>query len=150
MKNTLTLLLMVGFVYAVAAQTNKSTLVRKQVSLKSGEREIVAVTLENTHSRSYTDSSSTCDLTNKAEGVIWRIVYEGKNIDFKAVTVANEQGRLFQQTCWSKQGSVYTLDAAGNRTGGGPQTEILAVGPDDSKKVTITFGDAKAEIEMLK
>lgn len=129
---------------------NKSTVVRKQLSLRFGGKEIVAVELENTHSRSYTDSFSRrqCNLTDQAEGVIWRIICEGEGIAAKDIVVEDEKGRKFQHTCWSSQGTVYKIDASGNRTGGGPQTEFLAFGPDDSKKVKITFGDASADIQL--
>jgi hypothetical protein len=134
------------------AQTPKSTTVRKVVSLKSGEIVIKAVTLENTHSRSFTDpfSQQQCDLTQKAEGVIWRITCEGEGIAAKEVMVEDESGRQFTHTCWSRQGAISQIDAKGKPTGGGPQTEFLAVGPDDSKKVKITFGEASAEIVMAK
>lgn len=153
-RYTFTVLIFVSTVMlcGVAAQTNKSTLVRKQVSLKFGGKEIVAVELENTHSRSFTNllSQQRCDLTEKAEGVIWRIVCEGDGIAVKDVSVEDNKGRKFHQTCWSSQGTVYKVDASGKRIGGGPQTEFLAFGPDDSKKLKITFGDASAELEMPK
>lgn len=134
------------------AQTPKSTTVRKVVSLKSGEIVIKAVTLENTHSRSFTDpfSQQQCDLTAKAEGVIWRITCEGEGIAAKEVLVEDESGRKFTHTCWNRQGTISQIDAKGKPTGGGPQTEFLAFGPDDSKKVKITFGDASVEIVMAK
>ncbi len=151
-KTTFAVLIFVStaMLCGVAAQINKPTVIRKQISLKFGGKEIVAVELENTHSRSYTKSFSRqrCVLTDKAEGVIWKIVCEGEPIDAKDVALEDEKGRKFQHTCWSSQGTVYKIDASGNRTGGGPQTEFLAFGPDDSKKVKITFGDASAEIQL--
>jgi len=145
-----------AIVFGVAAQGNKSTVVRKQVSLKSGGKEITAIELENTHKRFYRDpfappmSPNRCSLVNTAEGVIWRIVCEGKDISAKEVSLDDESGRKFIQTCWTKRGTVYTTDANGQRTGGGPRTEFLVAGPEDSKKVKITFGDASAEVEIPK
>ncbi len=133
-------------------QTPKPTIVRKEVSLKFGEKGINAVKLENTHRRTFTDSFSRqqCNLSKKAEGVIWRVICEGEGIAAKDIVIEDEKGRKFQHTCWNSQGTVYQIDASGKRIGGGPQTEFLAFGPDDSKKVKITFGDASAEIEMPK
>ena len=105
--------------------------------------------LENTHSRSYADpSGKRCDLTDEAEGVIWRVICQGEGIDAEDVVIEDEKGREFKQTCWSSQGTVYELDNAGNRVGGGPQTEFLAIGPDDSKKLKITYGEVTAEVVM--
>lgn len=152
MKNVLAAIATVSLAVVCCAysQTLKPTTVAKEVSLKFGDKVISVVRLENTHSRSYKEpfSQQRCNLTEKAAGVIWRIICEGEGIAASDVVVEDEKGRKFQQTCWNSQGSVYQIDKSGKRTGGGPQTEFLAVGPDDSKKVKITFGDASAELEM--
>ncbi|MFS8084654.1 MAG: hypothetical protein ACMG6H_03425 [Acidobacteriota bacterium] len=147
-RYTLTLLVFASaaIVCGVAAQSNKSTSVRKEVSLKFGGKEITAVELENTHSRSYTDSSirQRCDADKKTEGVIWVIVCEGKAITKGDISFEDENGLKFQHVCWSrKTQGIYSRR-------GGDETEFLTVGPGDSKKVKITFGDASAEIEMPK
>jgi hypothetical protein len=136
--------------FVTVAQVKEPTIVRKQVSLRSGELIISTVELQNTHKRFYTDafSGNKCDLTSKAEGVIWVIVCEGKDIPAKSVSVQTTEGRMFNQTCWSSQGGVSKLDAKGNRIGGGPQTKFLAVGPDDARAVIIKFGEASVKIEI--
>lgn len=114
----------------VVAQVKEPTIIRKQVSLRSGELIISAVELENTHKRSYAGdfTGNRCKLTSKAEGVIWVIACEGKNIPAKSVSVQTAEGRVFSQTCWSSQGGASKLDAKDNRIGGGLQTKFLAAG----------------------
>ena len=148
---------LLALVLAVAAggalaQTAKPVVVRKEVSLKFGGATMTAVKLENTHARSYSDLTNghQCDLTKAAEGVLWKITCEGENISAKDVSAQDEQGRKLQHTCWNTQGTVYEIDAKGNRTGGGPRTEFMAFGPEDSRKIRITFGDVSAEIEIAK
>lgn len=135
-------LVSVAIVCGAHMQMRKPTIVRKEVSLKSGGKEINAVTLENTHSRSYTDqwSGNRCDLTEKAEGVIWSVVCEGKDVPADDISLQDEQGRKFNKTCWNRQGTI----------NGVAQTSFLAYGPDDSKKVKVIFGDASVEIEIPK
>jgi hypothetical protein len=146
-------LLSMATIGAAAMQTREPTTVRKEVSLESGGKMITVVKLENTHSRSFTDpiTREECELTKLAQGVIWRVTLEGSEIPVKEVRLQDERDRKFQQTCWVRQaGGVYQIDATGKRIGGGPRTEFLTFGPDDSKKVKVFFGDAWTEIEMGK
>ena len=135
-----------AIVCGAATQTNQSTVVRKEVSLKFGGKEITAVELENTHSRAYTSSAleQRCEVDKKTEGVIWIIVCEGKDITKDDISFEDEKGRKFQHGCWSRK----TTGIYSRR--GGDETEFMTVGPDDSKKVKIRFGDASAEIKMPK
>ena len=152
MKRTYTLTILAVVSLAIvgaegaATQTNQSTVVLKKVSLKFGGKEITAVELENTHSRAYTSSAleQRCEVDKKTEGVIWIIVCEGKDITKDDISFEDEKGRKFQHGCWRRK----TQGIFSRR--GGDETEFMTVGPDDSKKVKITFGDASAEIEMPK
>lgn len=62
----------------------------------------------------------------------------------------DDMGTPFQQVCWSSSGSVYKIDAQGNRTGGGPQTEFLAAGPEAPRQVTLKIREASAVITLAK
>jgi len=124
--------------------------VRKAVSLRAMGTEITAVRLENTRTRIYRDpfSNRECQLTEKAPGVIWKVVLEGKGIKPEDVTVTDDRGQPFIRTCWSSQGEVYDIDATGKRTGGGPRTEFVAAGPKECKRVTVRFGEGSAEVSI--
>ena len=130
--------------------------VRRSVSIKAGTRMISAVSLTNTHARTYVDSTrppmtpNQCGLSAKDAGVVWRVVVEGAEISPKEVKVVDERGQPFVQVCWSSSGSVYTLDKSGKRIGGGPRTEFLAAGPESPKAITFTVGDASATFVLAK
>ncbi len=154
MKRRYTLIVLVVVLMAIvcgaATQTSQSTTVRKEVSLKFDGKEIKAIELENTHNRSYSYAPAPalpkqrCNVDEKTEGVIWIIICEGKDIAKGDISFEDEKGRKFQHLCWSrKTQGIYSRR-------GGDETEFLTVGPDDSKKVKITFGEASDEIEMPK
>ncbi len=143
MKATATtwkLFLFAGLVASGVGAAAGKTVVRRTVSLKSDGKEITAIVLENTHARSFRDSSSgsDCSLTEKAEGVIWRVTCEGKGVPASSILLRDERGRTFQPTCWSRQGTI----------NGVAKTDFIAAGPDDSKAVTVTFGEATARIAV--
>ncbi len=130
----------------LAPSINQSTVVREEVSLKSGDNTITAVILENTHQRTYkkqtlVDSSTDqeCRLNRGVEGVLWKIVFVGAFIEAEEIQLEDNLGREFRETCWTRKSFVM---------GGDIQTEILAVGPDDSTVVTVTFGDEAVEIKI--
>jgi len=148
----LTLVLLSGVQSGPVAETTT----RHAVSLKSGDASISAVVLTNTHARTYSDPTrgpfvpDRCELEEKTPGVIWKVVAEGAAVSSKEITVTDEKGQSFIQVCWSSSGTVYRLDANGNRTGGGPQSEFLAAGPDVPSQLTVRFGTATAVISLKK
>lgn len=129
---------------------------RHSVSIKAGPATISAVVLTNTHLRTYTDTSrppmapNRCDLAAKDVGVVWKVVVEGAEISPKEIKIIDERGRAFQQICWSSSGTVHTLDKTGKRTGGGPQTEFLAAGPESPRRLTLKVAGASAAIDFTK
>ena len=129
---------------------------RHSVSIKAGTATISAVVLTNTHSRTYTDTSrppmtpNRCDLAAKDVGVVWKVVMEGAEISPREIKIIDERGQAFQQLCWSSSGTVHTLDKTGKRTGGGPQTEFLAAGPESPRRLTLKVGEALAVIDFTK
>ncbi|HEX6881440.1 MAG TPA: hypothetical protein VF135_13805 [Terriglobales bacterium] len=154
MKSARRFICLVCFLFLLSSGSfaQSQTTSRHSVSLKAGDAVISAVVLTNTHTRSFTDISrppmtpNQCNLEPKAEGVIWKVVLEGVALSAKDVVLVAESGKTFQQVCWSSSGTVYKLDSAGNRTGGGPQTEFLAAGPDKPSKITIRVGSTSVVI----
>ena len=134
------LVIAIALIGGTQMSDRKPTEATKKVSLKSGDKEITAISLKNTHSRSYEDdfSHNRCDLTAKAEGVIWMIVCEGKDIPVAAISLKDEQGRKFTRTCWNSQGTINDIE----------QTSFIAFGPDDSKSIRVFLNDASVEIEI--
>ncbi len=133
------------------------TRTRHPVALKAGTETVTAVVLTNTHSRTFTDPSrppmtpNQCDLAPKDPGVVWKVVLEGAAaVSPRDIGLVDEQGRAFQKICWTSSGTVYSLDKSGKRTGGGPQTEFLAAGPESPRRLTITIGGASASIVLAK
>ncbi len=137
---------------AYAAETTS----RHAVSIKSASGPVTAVVLTNVHARTYTDSSkmgpapNTCTLAAKDTGVIWKIVVEGAAVPAKEIKIVDDAGNEFQHLCWSSSGTVYSIDNTGQRTGGGPQTEFLAAGPESPKSLTISIGGESAVVKMGK
>lgn len=137
---------------AFAAETTS----RHAVSIKSASGVVTAVVLTNIHARTYTDSSkmgpapNQCTLATKDVGVIWKIVVEGAEVPAKEIKVVDDAGHEFQHLCWSSSGTVYSIDKNGKPTGGGPQTEFLAAGPESPKSLKIAIGDASAVISLAK
>lgn len=90
-----------------------------------------------------------CSLAAKDVGVLWRVVVEGAAVAANEVTLVADTGAAFQQVCWSSSGTVYKTDAQGNRTGGGPQTEFLAAGPEAPRSITLKIGGASALLRLV-
>ncbi len=119
-----------------------------------------SVVLTNTHSRIYTGSTrlpvpgagvpDQCELTKRTRGVIWKITLGGEAVSAKDIVVSDETGRRFPHVCWSSSGSTWEIDAAGNRTGGGPRTEFLAAGPENPLSLTFRYGPASATLTLEK
>jgi len=96
--------------------------------------------LKNTKSRSYSaglPSTNRCDLTDKAEGVVWVATGDGLELAGadKKLTFKDEQGRELRYTCWTSSGTINDV----------AQTELLLYGPADAARVTVCCGAACAE-----
>ncbi len=147
---------------ATASQGKAKAVTTRDIMLGLGDKAFSSVILTNTHGRTYTDTSrpslpppapsvpNRCSLDETDQGVIWKIVLRGAAVSAKEISVSDESGRALVQVCWSSSGSVYQIDARGNRTGGGPQTEFLAAGPDAPRQLTFKFGATSAVVKLAK
>lgn len=114
------------------------------------------MTLLNTHARRFVDTSrpilpgasNECLLESKTPGVIWQIVLHGVSMNAGEIGVTDDKGVAYVHVCWSSAGGVYQFDAAGNRTGGGPQTEFLAAGAESTTSLTLRLGSATAVVRV--
>jgi len=138
-----TMVLLFGAAVA-GSQTAKSvsTAVKKTVSLKSGDNTILLVELENTHSRSHVwkmDAvENSCTLPNGVEGVVWIVTIRSEKdltpSGLHSVAMQDEKGRSIKQRCWFTEGQHIVWFAA--------------VGPEDSKTITVRYGEATADISV--
>ncbi len=152
MKNQIFIILHIIILLSASialAQTKQPITTTKEVSLRSGARVVTFIELENTRSRSYQGLINRCTLSEKNEGVIWRIVCVGAKFSSDEISIRNEKGRLFDHVCWSST-SEYSMksDKSGKIIYEGPTTQSLYAGDADSKKVVITIGTASVEIEI--
>jgi hypothetical protein len=99
--------------------------------------------LKNTKGRSYQPDSFSgrrCELTDKAEGVIWVATGEGHALQGadKKLVFKDERGRQFGHTCWTSSGTINDVT----------QTEIILFGPQDSKTITVCCGERCANARL--
>ncbi len=117
--------------------------------MRSGGKVVTFIELENTRSRSYQGLINRCTLSEKNEGVIWRITLVGAKFSGEEISMRNEKGRLFEPVCWSStSGYSKKSDKSGNIIYEGPTTQSLYAGDADSEKVVIEIGTASVEIEI--
>ncbi len=152
MKNQILITLQIIILLSASiapAQTKRPTIINKEVSLNSDGKVVTFIELENTHSRSYQGIINRCALSEKNEGVIWRIVCVGAKFSGKEISIRNERDQLFEPVCWSST-SEYSKksDKSDNIIYEGPTTELLFAGDDDSKKIVIAIGTASVEIKI--
>ena len=148
-------LVVVLALFGIQTAAAQSTIVSSNASLKNGDQQIKSVELENTHSRSFSDPRDVprdvqkrCDLDSATQGVIWRVTVMGL-ADFdagKKVVLRDDKGRKFTSRCWSGIRSEAADSKGVNEHG----SFFLAVGPDDSAVVTVSFGPASVDIRMKK
>jgi hypothetical protein len=97
--------------------------------------------VKNTKERTYRDESGDmCSLTDSAEGVIWIATGEGfalQNAE-KKLSFTDERGRKFDQACWTRSGAI-------NDTA---FTELILVGPADSKEIKVCCGGSCADAQL--
>ncbi len=154
MKRRLMMILVSAALVATAQAAETTS--RHPVSIKFASGAVTAVVLTNVHARTYTDPSkfgpapNQCTLAAKDTGVIWKIVVEGAEVPAKDIKVVDDAGHEFQHLCWSSSGTVYSIDRTGKRTGGGPQTEFLAAGPESPRSLTVSIGGGSAVISLGK
>ncbi len=153
---------LVPVILGVAAHGQASSSVKRNVKLTTPWGIVTSAEITNTHVRDYTDPirppslppappvPNRCSLDKTTPGVVWKFVLTGATVPAKEIRIAEEAGTTFTQVCWTSSGSVFQIDAAGNRTGGGPQTEILAAGPDEAKRLSIAIRSAAATIEITR
>jgi hypothetical protein len=99
------------------------------------------VRLKNIKERTYRDSSSVCTLSAKAEGVIWVAKGEGlalPDAQAKKLSFTDDRGRPFSQTCWTQSGGI----------NGVTFTELILVGPGDSKGIKACCGGSCTDVQM--
>ena len=99
--------------------------------------------LKNTRARTYepdTFSGRSCELTDKAEGVIWVATGEGHALEDaeKKLLFRDDQGRQLGHTCWTSSGTI----------NGVAQTELILFGPPDSRQATVCCGNTCGDVEV--
>lgn len=136
------------------ANATDPTVVGKKVSLVSNDEIITYIELRNTHTRSYKDIflGTQFSLKEDVEGVIWKVLCVGVKMDkpFGAIILKNENGQLFVPAVnfVERSGGKKATDKNGNVIYEGPATSFFVAGPDNSNKVTITFGGSSVKIVM--
>jgi hypothetical protein len=122
----------------------QSTEIRREVTLSHLDKTITAVRIRNTASQSYTapGTNQVCDVRDSGQLVIWSVVAEGANMQGDGIALSDERNRKFQYVCWS----VYWTGVKARSPAG--DSWMLFAGPTDSKRITVTFGTASAEIDV--
>ena len=100
------------------------------------------VRLKNIKERTYRDlSGSVCSLSDKAEGVIWVAKGEGlalPDAEAKKLSFTDDRGRAFSQTCWTRSGGINGINF----------TELILVGPPDSKGIKACCGGSCTDVQV--
>lgn len=130
--------------------------VARDIRLTAANAVFTSVTVLNTHHRRFVDADrpsppgtpNECLLEAKSPGVIWKIVLHGAAAPADDIVVTDEKSITLAHVCWSSSGNVFQLDAAGNRSGGGPRTEFLVAGAETAERLTFTIGKSRATISV--
>ncbi len=125
----------------------------KTVSLNSGDDTITYIRLENTHSREYTQTftGSRFSLKEDVEGVMWKILCVGIRTKdpFERIRLKNETGRLFiPATNYVETMGSSKATKDGKVVYEGSTTSFFLAGPDNSSKITVSFGDSSVVFDM--